>query len=80
VDQEEMIRILEEIIRDEETNPTARVTAIRALREIAPPEVDSHFSTISTRSGCAAAESADGRPSRTPVCDRGGYVPTKHRR
>ncbi len=30
----EMIEILEGIIRDEETNPTARVTAIRALRQI----------------------------------------------
>jgi hypothetical protein len=28
------------------TNPTARVTAIRALREIAPPEVDSQFSDL----------------------------------
>jgi hypothetical protein len=33
VDREEMIRILEEIIRDPETNPTARCTAIRTLRE-----------------------------------------------
>ena len=31
---DEMIEILEGIIRDEETNPTARVTAIRALRQI----------------------------------------------
>jgi hypothetical protein len=36
VDREEMIRILEEIIRDPESNATARCTAIRALREIAP--------------------------------------------
>ena len=28
-----MIRILEEIIRDPDTNPTARCTAIRTLRE-----------------------------------------------
>jgi hypothetical protein len=28
-----MIRILEEIIRDPETNPTARCTAIRTLLE-----------------------------------------------
>ncbi len=36
-----MIRILEEIIRDPETNPTARVTAIRALKEFPkPPVVD----------------------------------------
>jgi hypothetical protein len=41
-----MIRILEEIIRDEDANPTARVTAIRALREIAPPEVDSQFDDL----------------------------------
>jgi hypothetical protein len=38
---EEMIRILEEIIRDPDTNPTARCTAIRTLREIPePPAVD----------------------------------------
>jgi hypothetical protein len=36
MDREEMIEILEEIIRDPETNPTARCTAIRTLREIAP--------------------------------------------
>jgi hypothetical protein len=36
VDREEMIRILEEIIRDPDTNATARCTAIRTLREIAP--------------------------------------------
>ncbi len=28
-----MVQILEEIIRDPNTNPTARVTAIRALKE-----------------------------------------------
>jgi len=36
MEREEMIRILEELIRDEDTNPTARCTAIRTLREIAP--------------------------------------------
>lgn len=35
--RDEMARILEEIIRDEDTNPTARCTAIRTLREIQPP-------------------------------------------
>lgn len=41
VDREEMIRILEEIIRDPDTNATARCTAIRTLREIPePPAVD----------------------------------------
>jgi hypothetical protein len=34
LEPEEMIRILEEIIRDPEANPTARCTAIRTLREI----------------------------------------------
>ena len=34
-----MIRILEEIIRDPNTNPTARVTAIRALKEFPQPPV-----------------------------------------
>ena len=34
-------RILEEIIRDEETNATARCTAIRTLLEIAPREPSS---------------------------------------
>ena len=36
MDREEMIRTLEEIIRDPDTNATARCTAIRTLREIAP--------------------------------------------
>jgi hypothetical protein len=36
-----MIRVLEEIIRDPDTNATARCTAIRTLREIPePPVVD----------------------------------------
>ena len=30
----EQIEILERIARDEQTNPTARVTAIRALRRV----------------------------------------------
>ncbi len=34
MDREEMIAILEQIIRDPDTNPTARCTAIRTLREI----------------------------------------------
>ena len=34
LDREEMIRILEEIIRDPETNATARCTAIRTVWEI----------------------------------------------
>jgi hypothetical protein len=34
VDADEMIAILEELIRDPDTNPTARCTAIRTLREI----------------------------------------------
>ena len=41
MEREEMIQILEEIIRDPDTNPTARVTAIRALKEFPkPPVVD----------------------------------------
>ena len=41
MDREEMIRILEEIIRDPGTNPTARCTAIRTLLEFPqPPAVD----------------------------------------
>jgi hypothetical protein len=41
MEREEMVRILEEIIRDPNTNPTARVTAIRALKEFPkPPVVD----------------------------------------
>ena len=36
-----MVKILEEIIRDPDTNATARCTAITALREIPqPPAVD----------------------------------------
>jgi hypothetical protein len=41
LDREEMIRILEEIIRNPETNATTRCTAIRTLREFPePPAVD----------------------------------------
>ena len=41
MDREEMIRILEEIIRDDATNLTARCTAIRTLLEFPqPPVVD----------------------------------------
>ena len=36
-----MIRLLEKIARDEDANPTSRVTAIRALKEFPkPPVVD----------------------------------------
>jgi hypothetical protein len=38
-----MIRILEEIIRDPETNATARCTAIRTLRDIPEPPVVDEF-------------------------------------
>ena len=34
MEREEMVRILEEIIRDPDTNATARCTAIRTLRNI----------------------------------------------
>jgi hypothetical protein len=37
VEPEEMIRLLEKIARDEEANPTSRVTAIRALRLFPEP-------------------------------------------
>ena len=41
MDSDEMIEILEAIIRDPDTNATARLTAIRTLREIPePPAVD----------------------------------------
>ena len=41
MEREETIRVLEEIIRDPDTNATARLTAIRTLREIPePPAVD----------------------------------------
>ena len=41
MEREEMIQILEEIIRDPDTNPTARVTAIPALKEFPkPPALD----------------------------------------
>jgi hypothetical protein len=41
-----MVRILEEIIRDRDTNPTARCTAIRTLLEIAPAEPISGFEDL----------------------------------
>jgi hypothetical protein len=43
LEREEMIRILEEIIRDPETNATARCTAIRTLREIPEPRASDQF-------------------------------------
>jgi hypothetical protein len=36
--KDEMVEILEEIIRDSDSNPTARCTAIRTLREIEPQD------------------------------------------
>jgi hypothetical protein len=41
LDRDEMVEILEEIIRDPETNSTARYTAIRTLLDIKPPELSS---------------------------------------
>ena len=46
MDREEMITILEEIIRDPETNPTARCTAIRTLRDIPQPPVIDDFAEL----------------------------------
>jgi hypothetical protein len=47
MDAEEMIQILEEIIRDPERNATARCTAIGTLREIAPePPVSGVFADL----------------------------------
>jgi hypothetical protein len=43
---DEMIRILEEIIRDPETNATARCTAIRTLREIPEPPAADAFADL----------------------------------
>ena len=43
LEREEMIRILEEIIRDPDTNATARCTAIRTLREIPEPPASEEF-------------------------------------
>jgi hypothetical protein len=41
LEREEMIRVLEEIIRDPDVYATARCTAIRTLREFPePPAVD----------------------------------------
>jgi hypothetical protein len=41
MDRDEMVSILEAIIRDEDTNATARCTAIRTLLEIVPRESSS---------------------------------------
>jgi hypothetical protein len=40
LDREEMIRILEEIARDPNVNPTARCTAVRDLKEFPEPPAD----------------------------------------
>jgi hypothetical protein len=46
MDAEEMIRILEEIIRHPDTNATARCTAIRTLREIPEPPAADQFADL----------------------------------
>ena len=43
LEHEEMIRILEEIARDPDTSPTARCTAIRALREFPEPPASDEY-------------------------------------
>jgi hypothetical protein len=46
MERDEMIRILEEIIRDPDANPTARCTAIRTLREFPRQPEDSVFADL----------------------------------
>jgi hypothetical protein len=46
LEREEMIRILEEIIRDPDTNATARCTAIRTLREFPQQSEDYVFADL----------------------------------
>ena len=46
MESEEMIEILEKIIRDPDTNPTARCTAIRTLREFPHQPGDSAFADL----------------------------------
>jgi hypothetical protein len=49
MDTEEMTRILEELIRDPDTNPTAKCTAIRTLKELQgkePPGNPSEFARL----------------------------------
>jgi vesicle coat complex subunit len=48
MEHEEMIEILEAIVRDENTNPTARCTAIRTLVELDPqPRIkDAEFAEL----------------------------------
>ena len=58
-----MIRILEEIIRDPDTNATARCTAIRTLREFPQQPESSAFADLYSdgvelrRTGCGADNS-----------------------
>jgi hypothetical protein len=59
-----MIRILEEIIRDPDTNPTARCTAIRTLREFpqqpeAYASADFYPSTLTPAAAAAAPTTAE---------------------
>jgi hypothetical protein len=49
MDTEEMTAILEALIRDPDTNPTAKCTAIRTLRELQgrePPKSPSEFARL----------------------------------
>jgi hypothetical protein len=70
---EEMVQILEEIIRDPKTNPTARCTGIRRLREIqetASPrtDVDEELETVLYLD--APRRSTRSSPSMTPPAPR----------
>ena len=65
MEREEMIQVLEEIIRDPETNPTARVTAIRALKEFPkPPALDESLE----QRGQRVADDGTGSP-RQPTAE-----------
>jgi hypothetical protein len=44
--RQEMCEVLEEIARNPDAYPSARVSAIRLLQELAPPEVDSQFDDL----------------------------------
>jgi hypothetical protein len=57
MDRKEMIKILEEIARDEEADPTSRCTAIRTLREFPePPATPSGFPSHPCGVGGAAVQ------------------------
>jgi hypothetical protein len=75
--------MLEEIARNPDAYPSARVSAIRLLQELAPPEVDSQFDDLyefrQRRSGDRVRPAEEGRRGRAEARRRHPPPPGRHR-